>query len=1859
MLVDGSQLPTGQRAQRQRRGPAAAAGAGLVAAAATWLAAAAAAPRGTRPGRGKEGIASTSRLEQQVVSSRLWEPACQALQPPLPAAVPATFGSLQQYVAAFEPLMLEEAAEGIKAAFEESERAGRGADVEVQIVSSLSSEWHNVRLAAATPEALAALRQLQQDRDCSVVVLSLYIPADAAAAADEEQRATPPPGSRQQQQQQQQRGVLAARVTGLVRWWELEQGAVYVHVRPCCGKHPAEASSPCCKVLQQMQQWMDHPLGSWRLTPSGSIVTSVREFRTLERLRAVHPPLLDFILNPSKQKSDDNSTRASRSSASTEAAQQQPDPAAAAAAAAAAKELPSEVGSSAFRSYLTEHFDGPQIHAITCAAAHLVQQQQQQQRGSTPEQQDELDEDQQMHDQQEVDPTAAAAAAAAGQPYVPFTLIQGPPGTGKTHTVLGVLNAWHLTQFQRFFLSLDAAVRELAERGAKLDAEMTSDGFSGRLAPRPRILVCAPSNAAIDELLERILRGTFRDVNGRVYRPDVVRLGSEEALSEEARQVWVEQLCGRLLAHSVASYTAERQEQERQFQLCLRRMHNLTESLQVMQSMLVKERAAAAAPDGADAAAAAATHEQQVLGLVAQLVNEFEQLQKIKQALARLAVLEHLVAGPGSNEWGKRLAALQGSNEWGKRLAALQGAVFRAGGSKQALARLAVLEHLVAGPGSNEWGKRLAALQVDWGKRLAALQVRGVEGAAQDYLLFCKGAGALGGGAWKQRVGQAAGGAAGEGVNAALGFKSAVLSSASMQLRKEPCGQLCAGLAVFGKRAASGMGEAEERKQGHNRRQAGCAGAPGGGPGSVEWGKRLAALQAAQQQKQQQQHAAHQPGQPPHFNQAEFWRAAFRAAPREVQSDLEMSFVEKAEMVFTTLSSSARDVFSRLVTPFELVLVDEAAQAAEIAALQPLVYGAKAVVMVGDPQQLPATLFSQAAKQLALERSLFERLAEAGCPVNVLTVQYRMHPAIRTFPSAYFYHSQLIDAPSVLQRPRPWFDAAAAAAAAAAAGVTTSPAAAPSSSSSVLLPYVVYDVSRGRERFAARGGKSPENELEARMAVALYGEVRRVRAAALAAAAASVAREPPQLRLDVGVITPYRGQRTLLRRLFEQRFGKAVLQEVKIETVDSFQGKQLDIVILSCVRAPKGGTAGPVAAAAAEWPESTGSTTADRPAQQAVQKALQRAEQAASADAAASEDQQQQQEPISLQLVRKGGVGFLSDTRRMNVAITRARQALYVLGHCDTLVSNPAWAALIGDAGARGCLVWDAQPDDVADQQRRAALAGKLHKARQLQEAMMPSWQQQQAADAAAAAAAVSDEDGGVREGGAADRMLVDASTAAATNPSDQQQQQQQQGRTGTPPLGAAAAAAGTADDGSAKDWLQAMRESQAAELKRKSEGQQQQQQPKNKRQRLLAEEQREGSDAGGSAPGTPQLPGTPQHTTAAAAGEGAAAAAGQQSPVQQQQATEQQMQQLQLNQQQQQQQVAEDEVWWGAPGDGFDTYRGMTPKQGAVLWLLAPLVQQSMLRILLAMSPQEVAGALQRMSPADVAWVLPALQQQQQQQGAAAAGFVPGQQQQLQQGGQLALPGHGPLPPGGAIPGAITGPGQQQQQQQHLLGPPPQQGGYAPAAPPAAAAGAGFAGPPQQLLMQQQQQQQPGVPGMPQQGVLLQPPGIQMMVLQAQHAAAAAAAGLGGPPMQQFVMGPDGTVLQQQQQQQQQPMFCAAQGQQLQQQDPGQQQQQQGGQQGWKGKQQKHQGGQSPVGGRGQQQQHGGRGGGRGGRGGGRQQQQQGKGGGRGGRGGDGQQQQGRGGGRGGGRGQQQQQHRQGGGGGRGRGRVMTADNK
>ena len=61
----------------------------------------------------------------------------------------------------------------------------------------------------------------------------------------------------------------------------------------------------------------------------------------------------------------------------------------------------------------------------------------------------------------------------------------------------------------------------------------------------------------------------------------------------------------------------------------------------------------------------------------------------------------------------------------------------------------------------------------------------------------------------------------------------------------------------------------------------------------------------------------------------------------QVRENLELSLVQEAEMVFTTLSSTGRKIFSHLENAFENVLVDEAAQASEIAVLQPLMLGCK------------------------------------------------------------------------------------------------------------------------------------------------------------------------------------------------------------------------------------------------------------------------------------------------------------------------------------------------------------------------------------------------------------------------------------------------------------------------------------------------------------------------------------------------------------------------------------------------------------------------------------------------------------------------------------------------------------------------------------------------------------------------------------------------------------------------------------------------------------------------------------------------------------------------------------------------------
>ncbi|KAI3465092.1 hypothetical protein Pfo_021755 [Paulownia fortunei] len=170
------------------------------------------------------------------------------------------------------------------------------------------------------------------------------------------------------------------------------------------------------------------------------------------------------------------------------------------------------------------------------------------------------------------------------------------------------------------------------------------------------------------------------------------------------------------------------------------------------------------------------------------------------------------------------------------------------------------------------------------------------------------------------------------------------------------------------------------------------------------------------------------------------FRAGSNFNLEEARANLEASFANEAEIVFTTVSSSGRKLFSRLTHGFDMVVIDEAAQASEVAVLPPLSLGAARCVLVGDPQQLPATVISKAAGTLLYSRSLFERFQQAGCPTMLLSVQYRMHPHIRDFPSRYFYQGRLTDSDSVTNLPDEIYY-----------------------KDPLLRPYIFFDITYGRE----------------------------------------------------------------------------------------------------------------------------------------------------------------------------------------------------------------------------------------------------------------------------------------------------------------------------------------------------------------------------------------------------------------------------------------------------------------------------------------------------------------------------------------------------------------------------------------------------------------------------------------------------------------------------------------------------------------------------------------------------------------------------------------------------------------------------
>ncbi|XP_041347159.1 helicase with zinc finger domain 2-like, partial [Gigantopelta aegis] len=100
------------------------------------------------------------------------------------------------------------------------------------------------------------------------------------------------------------------------------------------------------------------------------------------------------------------------------------------------------------------------------------------------------------------------------------------------------------------------------------------------------------------------------------------------------------------------------------------------------------------------------------------------------------------------------------------------------------------------------------------------------------------------------------------------------------------------------------------------------------------------------------------------------------------------------------------------------IIIDECGMCMEPESMIPVVLfrGVEQIVLFGDHKQLRPIVMNQTAKDLGLDKSLFERYSKKAI---MLTTQYRMHEGIAEFPSYYFYDGKLQCGTEAQRNPAP------------------------------------------------------------------------------------------------------------------------------------------------------------------------------------------------------------------------------------------------------------------------------------------------------------------------------------------------------------------------------------------------------------------------------------------------------------------------------------------------------------------------------------------------------------------------------------------------------------------------------------------------------------------------------------------------------------------------------------------------------------------------------------------------------------------------------------------------------------------------
>lgn len=332
----------------------------------------------------------------------------------------------------------------------------------------------------------------------------------------------------------------------------------------------------------------------------------------------------------------------------------------------------------------------------------------------------------------------------------------------------------------------------------------------------------------------------------------------------------------------------------------------------------------------------------------------------------------------------------------------------------------------------------------------------------------------------------------------------------------------------------------------------------------------------------------------------------------EIEIRINSELFGEARVIACTLVGSAHRLLEGM--KFGTLFIDEAAQALEAACWIPMKRASR-VILAGDHCQLPPTVKSIAALRAGLGKTLMERIAENKPEVvTLLKIQYRMNDEIMRFSSDWFYGGKVESAPQIKYRSVLDYD----------------------------HPITWIDTSNEENQITIEGEDAPEDSASTSSADS-----------ASSSSAASASNQNSDLNFkeqfvgeSFGRINKAEAELTLLT--LAEYFTKIGKQRVLSESID--------VGIISPYRAQV----------------------------QYLKKLIKKYEFFKPYRRLISVNtvdgfQGQERDVILISLVRsndEGQIGFLKDLRRMNVAMTRARMKLIILGNKDTMTKHPFYKKL-------------------------------------------------------------------------------------------------------------------------------------------------------------------------------------------------------------------------------------------------------------------------------------------------------------------------------------------------------------------------------------------------------------------------------------------------------------------------------------------------------------------------------------------------------------------------------------------------------